>query len=383
MVVNADGSNLRGLGSARNPAWAVAVRPVASFWLAGCNGETCSFNGSRSWGGSGTISYSWNFGDGTTDIGPTSTHRYAAPGTYIVTLTVEDGTGAIGTQTRRLDVIANVAPTAAFIYGCTGRQCTFNGHGSSDPDGPIATYSWSFGDGETSGDQTGPMMTHTYSASGTFTVTLTVTDAAGAMDTEQHVLVLNTPPLASFTTTCTSLTCAVNGSGSSDSDGTIVSHAWHFGDGTTGSGATASHTYASAGTYSVTLTVTDDVGASSSQSQNVTAVSPAIHVGDLDRAITSEGNTWTATVTITLHSISHAGVANATVSVSRNDGSTTSCITNANGQCAVSRSGIPKKTQSVFFAVTNVAKPDFVYTAAANHDPDGDSNGTGVTVSRP
>jgi Tol biopolymer transport system component len=92
MVVNADGSGLRGFASGRNPAWALAVRPVASFIPPGCDGVTCSFDGSASWGGNGTISYSWDFGDGTTDSGPTATPSYAAPGTYTVTLTAEDGT---------------------------------------------------------------------------------------------------------------------------------------------------------------------------------------------------------------------------------------------------------------------------------------------------
>ena len=60
------------------------------------------------------------------------------------------------------------------------------------------------------------------------------------------------PPVASFMSTCSGLTCDFNGSGSSDSDGTITSYVWKFGDGTTSTGATVSHTYAVAGTYSVT-----------------------------------------------------------------------------------------------------------------------------------
>ncbi len=80
----------------------------------------------------------------------------------------------------------------------------------------------------------------------------------------------NSPPTASFTFTCTELTCDFDGSGSTDSDGTISSYDWDFGDGTTGSGVTVSHTYAAGGTYTVTLTVTDDGGASDSESQSVT-----------------------------------------------------------------------------------------------------------------
>ncbi len=84
----------------------------------------------------------------------------------------------------------------------------------------------------------------------------------------------NQSPTASFTFSCTDLTCSFDGSGSRDSDGSISSYAWNFGDGTTGTGATTSRTYASGGTYTVTLTVTDNGGATGSQSQSVTATAP-------------------------------------------------------------------------------------------------------------
>ncbi|MGB0514955.1 MAG: PKD domain-containing protein, partial [Wenzhouxiangellaceae bacterium] len=81
---------------------------------------------------------------------------------------------------------------------------------------------------------------------------------------------VNNPPTASFAFNCTDLSCSFDGSGSSDSDGTITSYAWDFGDGTTASGVTASHTYAAEGSFNVTLTVTDDAGASGSDTQTVT-----------------------------------------------------------------------------------------------------------------
>ncbi len=79
----------------------------------------------------------------------------------------------------------------------------------------------------------------------------------------------NTPPTASFTFSTNGLTASFDASGSSDSDGSIVSYSWDFGDGSTGSGVTVSHTYAAAGTYTVTLTVQDDDGATDSQSYQV------------------------------------------------------------------------------------------------------------------
>ncbi|CAN5896243.1 hypothetical protein BH23GEM9_BH23GEM9_34330 [soil metagenome] len=84
----------------------------------------------------------------------------------------------------------------------------------------------------------------------------------------------NVAPTASFTWNCIDLTCSFNGSASSDSDGSIVDYAWNFGDGSTGSGVTTSRTYASAGTRTVTLTVTDNEGATGGISQAVTATSP-------------------------------------------------------------------------------------------------------------
>ena len=85
----------------------------------------------------------------------------------------------------------------------------------------------------------------------------------------------NTAPTASFSFSCTALACDFDGRGSSDSGGTISSYDWTFGDGNSGSGATPSHTYGAAGTYNVTLTVTDDAGATAEASQDVTVTAPS------------------------------------------------------------------------------------------------------------
>ena len=84
---------------------------------------------------------------------------------------------------------------------------------------------------------------------------------------------VNTPPTAAFSFTCTDLACAFDASGSSDADGSVVAYAWNFGNGTTGTGRNASLTYAAAGSYTVSLTVTDDQGASASVAQTVQVTS--------------------------------------------------------------------------------------------------------------
>jgi PKD repeat protein len=169
----------------------------------------------------------------------------------------------------------NSPPTASFTYTCTDLACDFDGTASSDSDGSIVSYDWTFGDGATA---SGSTASHTYAASGDYTVTLTVTDDGGATGTDSQTVSVsdgsNAAPVASFTFGCTDLDCSFDGSGSSDSDGSIVSYDWTFGDGATGSGVTTSHTYAAGGTYNVTLTVTDDGGATGSDAQDVTVTEP-------------------------------------------------------------------------------------------------------------
>jgi PKD repeat protein len=117
---------------------------------------------------------------------------------------------------------------------------------------------------------------------------------------------VNVAPTASFTAAVTGLTVALDGRGSTDTDGTIASYAWNFGDGTTGTGATASKTYATSGTYPVTLTVLDDDGAAGNTAQNVVVTAPAtdtIVADDFNRTTTNGfgsaqvGGAWTVAST--------------------------------------------------------------------------------------
>lgn len=111
-----------------------------------------------------------------------------------------------------------------------------------------------------------------------------------------------------------------------------------------------------------------------------------MHVGDLDGAGTSVSNAfWRASTTITVHDSNHSPVASATVTGAWSGGPTgsASCTTNSNGQCTVQRNLSKNRFASATFAVTNITTSGYTYDPNANHDPDGDSDGTTITVNRP
>jgi PKD repeat protein len=265
-----------------NAASTVNHAPTAAF-TSSATDLAASFDGSGSSDSDGTLSsYAWNFGDGATATGSTAQHTYAAAGTYSVTLTVTDNGGATGTLSKPITVsAANIAPTAAFTHTEANLTASLDASTSSDPDGTIASYAWDFGDGATG---TGKSVQHSYAAAGTYSVSLTVTDNGGASGSVTSSVTVTAPPnvlpTASFTTSATGLKLTVDASASADPDGTIASYAWDFGDGGTATGVNASHSYLAAGSYPVTLTVTDNQGGTGTLSKPVTVSAAALYASD-------------------------------------------------------------------------------------------------------
>ncbi len=378
-IMSVDGTFLGSLGAGLSPVWRPGrrptVRPVASFAFS-CSGSTCTFDASGSSDSDGSvITYAWQFWDGDAS-GAQVTHTFTA--THGTLLIVMDNDGSWNASSVNVDQ----PPILSFTTSCTGLSCTFDASASFDPDGSIAWFIWRFGD---SIDGVRPAQTtHAYSAPGTYTVTLTASDQDGVTSVFSQtvaVAVVNVPPVASFVSTCDGLTCTFNASSSIDVDGTIASYAWNFGDTTVGTGVSLSHAYTKGGSYRVALRVTDGSGATGSQEQVLTVVPADMHIGDLDRQSTSLGNAWIATVSITVHDTGHTVVGNVVVTGSWTDGSETSCITTALGQCTASIR-LAKKATSIRFQVQSVLAAGLTYKPESNHDPDGDSNGTSVTVTR-
>lgn len=193
---------------------------------------------------------------------------------------------------------APTPPTAAFTSSCSGLTCQFDASGSS---GGGLSYAWQFGDGQTG---SGVSPSHTYAASGSYTVTLTVTSSAGTSTVSHPVSVVkvNQAPTADFTFSCNGLDCAFDGTGSDDPDGTIASYAWTFGDGGTATSPTPGHTYPSAGTWTVQLTVTDSDGATDSVSKQV-----AVTAAEVTFVAAADSNASTADQRVTIPGAVQAG----------------------------------------------------------------------------
>ena len=257
-------------------------------------GFSVTLDGGGSYDPDGTLaSYSWNFGDGATATGLSVTHAFSTTlpvqyKTYQVTLTVTDNDGGVAVTTT--PVIVNTPPTVTIgaVSPIRGVPVSFAGS-ASDPEGPIAAWSWDFDDGPGS-TSTQQNPTYTYKTIGTKQVRLTATDSYGKTTTQtRSIQVANRTPLASVAATANTptptqlrgaapLTINFDGSGSIDPDNTldanpaveIATYAWAFGDGQTGTGATPSHVYAAGGPYTATLTVTDSDGGQHQASVTVT-----------------------------------------------------------------------------------------------------------------
>jgi len=259
--------------------------PVAAFSFAPTNplvDAWVQFDASAASDPDGSIAnYTWNFGDGSTDIGSVVWHRFSGAGIYVVALTVTDNDGATNTITQTIQVggSVNAAPMGSFSYlpasPTIGEWVRFDGTGSTDSDGSISSYQWSFGDGTV--PVSGPIVYHQFTA-GTYVVSLVVTDDDGATDTAVQSVGVGAvlqAPVALFTFTpgapAVGDSVSFNASTSYDPDGVIVSYRWDL-DGNGADDAftpTINATYNSPGVAMVRLTVIDNDGLSSTSTQGV------------------------------------------------------------------------------------------------------------------
>ena len=254
-------------------------------------GQKIDFDaGSSNPNGGEITDYEWDFQsspnrESIPGSGKTPSHTYTVTGTYTVKLTVTDDSGRSDSTTMKVEVIDITAsftmnPSLAKV----GETVNFDASGSS---GNIDSYNWEFNSSSASSPTaSGLTVTHSYSEAGTYQVKLTVSGQSGISDSTTKSIKVssedNDPPSAEIEADTTSgqapLEVQFNAGDSSDPDGSIVDYRWDFDDGNTGSGKQITHTFNEEKTttkeYTVTLTVTDDDGATATDGIEILTIVP-------------------------------------------------------------------------------------------------------------
>lgn len=245
--------------------------PVAAFTTSATSGQApleVTFNAGGSTSPAGITAYQWDFGDGSTGSGLSATHTYSTEGVYAATLQITDADGR-HERAQRTVVAGYQWPTAGFtvspVSGQPPLEVTIDPASSIHPDGLPLTYHWDLGNGTTYTTTDATPFTQWYEV-GTYKPKLIVTDGHGGFDfLERTVTVANRAPSALVDWSTGGgqgpLTVHFRGERSSDPDGDAMTFLWHFGDGTTSTEMNPTHVYTNAGNFSVSLIVTDALGA--------------------------------------------------------------------------------------------------------------------------
>ena len=241
-----------------------------------CVGQAVPINDNST---TGANVWNWNFGNGQTSTAQNSTTVYNSPGTYTITLSTQNtGSGCASNTSTQITV--HPLPTPAFsatpLNGCAPQEVIFTNNSSA------GTFTWDFGDGSTFTGQTPPP--HIYTSLGSYTVSLTMTNANGCTNTTTLNNLINlTAPTVVFwaddTSGCAPLTVNFSEASVSPNPGSdpVVDWVWDFGDGTTFTGQTPPPHVYNLGTYDVTLTVTTQDGCI-----NTLTLPEYIEVGQID-----------------------------------------------------------------------------------------------------
>jgi PKD repeat protein len=223
------------------------------------------------------VKYEWTV-NGSQLTGQTVSTTLTEAINYTIILTVTDNDGLTATAQQTVIGHSNRPPVANFsatpTQGEVPLTAKLDARASSDPDGTITQYNWSTSDGQ---QATGQQVNLTFSQVGTYTINLVITDNQGKTNTSQQtVIVIAKPkvaPIARLNISPTSgdapLTVSLNGNNSTDSGGKIVAYQWSASNGQQATGSNAQMSFSQAGTYNITLLVTDNDGMTASAKQTI------------------------------------------------------------------------------------------------------------------
>lgn len=235
------------------------VSPTANFTTTTvCAGVATNFTDQSNGNGVGITSWNWSFGSGgATSTNQNPSYTYPTPGLYTTTLTVNNG--CADTYTANVNVIAQ--PTAAFTAPAVCQNAVTNFTNNSVNG---TTYAWNFGDPGSGANNTSALQTpgHTFSTSGNFVVTLTVTAAGGCSSNTTQNITVNANPVPNFSSTSVCQGTATTFNNLTPGVPAIANWAWDFDNNATTDNTTQTpnNTYAAAGNFTSVLTVTTTAG---------------------------------------------------------------------------------------------------------------------------
>ncbi|MBK7968083.1 MAG: PKD domain-containing protein [Bacteroidetes bacterium] len=242
--------------------------PTANFTRADvCQGTVSEFFNQSQVAGGGIVNCSWDFGDGNTSTDQNPQHVFATSGNYNVTLIATTQNGCSDTITQQVTIYATPIAAFGFVNACDESPVSFTDL-STSIDGSISSWNWNFGDGTTTA-AADPY--HTFSGPGNYAVTLTVTSLHGCSGSiTDSVSVFELPvPVISVSNNCVGDPTSFSGI-TAIGDTAVYDYQWTFGDGNTSAIQNPMHQYTAAGTYAVSLTMTNANGCVANATSSVT-----------------------------------------------------------------------------------------------------------------
>ncbi|MBL1180047.1 MAG: PKD domain-containing protein [Bacteroidetes bacterium] len=226
--------------------------PIAAFSTNDvCNNIAAIFNDQSQ----NVASYNWNFGDGNTSTSQNPSHFYVNPGTYSVKLVVTSAGGCLDSITKQITIYPMPIANFNVINACDGNAIIFTDAST----GNITNWNWNFGDGV--GSSTSQNDSYLYASSGVYNVKLLIVSSDGCIDSIVKQATVYALPIVDFSPIDVCLGTPSVFTDLSQAPGSTISQwYWNFGDNTSSSSSSPTHTYNQEGTYNVTLTVTTNNG---------------------------------------------------------------------------------------------------------------------------
>ena len=278
----------------------VIAKPTAGFTVVGsCSGAAVTFTNSSK--GTGSLSSSWDFGDGTTSTTTNPIHAYSKGGYYTVKLKITASKGSADSVSHTIFQYEHPNVNFGVTNTCLGQNTNFT-DSSSISSGSITNKTFDFGDGSTVDSASNP--SHTYTSENVYTVILTERSDKGCVSSFSKDITIHVPPIPAFTTNIVCQgTSTIYTNATKDNALSSVLYLWNFGDGAISTDTSPTHSYTGGGPFTTWLLATNAYGCTDSISGSVVVhAKPATKFG-VENTCLEEATTFTDSSSISSGSI--------------------------------------------------------------------------------